>query len=230
MAGFVAQDPEEIKMNVEQARFNMIEQQIRPWDVLDQSVLALLAIVKREDFVPAAYRSIAFTDLEIPLPGGQVMLAPRLEARLLQELELHRHEKALEIGTGSGFMAALMAHKAQQVVTYEKRPELAAMARENLRHAAVMNVEVRQGDGANGDATRGPWDAIVLSGSVAEIPQALLQQLKVGGRLVAVIGDEPMMRALRVRRVSERDFTTEVLFDTVAPRLDGFAQPSSFKF
>lgn len=217
-------------MNVEQARFNMIEQQIRPWDVLDQSVLSLLAIVKREDFVPAAHRSIAFTDLEIPLAGGQVMLAPRLEARLLQELGLHRHEKALEIGTGSGFMAALMAHKAQQVVTYEKRPELVAMARENLRHAAVMNVEVRQGDGANGDAGRGPWDAIVLSGSVPEVPKALLQQLKVGGRLVAVIGDEPMMRALRVRRVSERDFTTEVLFDTVAPRLEGFAQPSSFKF
>jgi protein-L-isoaspartate(D-aspartate) O-methyltransferase len=230
MAGFVAHDPEEFKMNVEQARFNMIEQQIRPWDVLDQSVLSLLAIVKREDFVPAAHRSIAFTDLEIPLSGGQVMLAPRLEARLLQELELHRHEKALEIGTGSGFMAALMAHKAQQVVTYEKRPELVAMARENLRHAAVMNVEVRQGDGANGDAGRGPWDAIVLSGSVPEVPKALLQQLKVGGRLVAVVGDEPMMRALRVRRVSERDFTTEVLFDTVAPRLEGFAQPSSFKF
>ena len=217
-------------MNVEQARFNMIEQQIRPWDVLDQSVLSLLAIVKREDFVPAAHRSIAFTDLEIPLSGGQVMLAPRLEARLLQELGLLRHEKVLEVGTGSGFMAALMAHKAQQVVTYEKRPELVAMARENLRHAAVMNVEVRQGDGANGDAGRGPWDAIVLSGSVPEVPKALLQQLKVGGRLVAVIGDEPMMRALRVRRVSERDFTTEVLFDTVAPRLEGFAQPSSFKF
>lgn len=216
-------------MNVEQARFNMIEQQIRPWDVLDQSVLSLLAVVKREDFVPAAHRTIAFMDLEIPLPGGQVMLAPRLEARLLQELELHRHEKALEIGTGSGFMAALMAHKAQQVVTYEKRPELAAMARENLRNAAVMNVEVRQGDGANGDAARGPWDVIVLSGSVPEIPKALLQQLKVGGRLVAVVGDEPMMRALRVRRASERQFTTEVLFDTVAPRLDGFAQPSTFK-
>jgi len=229
MAGFVAHDPEEIKMNVEQARFNMIEQQIRPWDVLDQSVLSLLAVVKREDFVPAAHRTIAFMDLEIPLPGGQVMLAPRLEARLLQELELHRHEKALEIGTGSGFMAALMAHKAQQVVTYEKRPELAAMARENLRNAAVMNVEVRQGDGANGDAARGPWDVIVLSGSVPEIPKALLQQLKVGGRLVAVVGDEPMMRALRVRRASERQFTTEVLFDTVAPRLDGFAQPSTFK-
>jgi len=115
-------------MNVEQARFNMIEQQIRPWDVLDQSVLSLLAIVKREDFVPAAHRSIAFTDLEIPLPGGQVMLAPRLEARLLQELELHRHEKALEIGTGSGFMAALLGHRAQSVISLEIKPALAKLA------------------------------------------------------------------------------------------------------
>ena len=217
-------------MNVEQARFNMIEQQIRPWDVLDQSVLSLLAVVKREDFVPTKYRAAALMDLEVPLPGGQVMLAPRVEARLLQELGLQRHEKVLEIGTGSGFMAALMAHKAQQVVSYEKRAELAPMARENLRHAAIMNVEVRQGDGANGDAGRGPWDAILLSGSVAEVPQALLQQLKVGGRLVAVVGDEPVMRALRVRRVSERDFRTEVLFDTVAPRLEGFAKPTGFHF
>lgn len=217
-------------MNVEQARFNMIEQQIRPWDVLDQSVLSLLAVVKREDFVPTKYRAAALMDLEVPLPGGQVMLAPRVEARLLQELGLQRHEKVLEIGTGSGFMAALMAHKAQQVVSYEKRAELASMARENLRHAAIMNVEVRQGDGANGDAGRGPWDAILLSGSVAEMPQALLQQLKVGGRLVAVVGDEPVMRALRVRRVSERDFRTEVLFDTVAPRLEGFAKPTGFHF
>ncbi len=217
-------------MNVEQARFNMIEQQIRPWDVLDQSVLSLLAVVKREDFVPTKYRAAALMDLEVPLPGGQVMLAPRVEARLLQELGLQRHEKVLEIGTGSGFMAALMAHKAQQVVSYEKRAELASMARENLRHAAIMNVEVRQGDGANGDAGRGPWDAILLSGSVAEVPQALLQQLKVGGRLVAVVGDEPVMRALRVRRVSERDFRTEVLFDTVAPRLEGFAKPTGFHF
>ncbi|MFM2053509.1 MAG: hypothetical protein RL456_1546 [Pseudomonadota bacterium] len=217
-------------MNVEQARFNMIEQQIRPWDVLDQSVLSLLAVVKREDFVPPAHRAVAFMDLEVPLAGGQVMLAPRVEARLLQELGLQRHEKALEIGTGSGFMAALMAHKAQQVVSYEKRAELASMARENLRHAAIMNVEVRQGDGSAGDAGRGPWDAILLSGSVAEVPQALLQQLKVGGRLVAIVGTEPMMRALRVRRLSERDFRTEVLFDTVAPRLEGYAPPATFRF
>ena len=217
-------------MNVEQARFNMIEQQIRPWDVLDQSVLSLLAVVKREDFVPPAHRAVAFMDLEVPLAGGQVMLAPRVEARLLQELGLQRHEKALEIGTGSGFMAARMAHQPQQVVSYEKRAEMASMARENLRHAAIMNVEVRQGDGSAGDAGRGPWDAILLSGSVAEVPQALLQQLKVGGRLVAIVGTEPMMRALRVRRLSERDFRTEVLFDTVAPRLEGYAPPATFRF
>jgi protein-L-isoaspartate(D-aspartate) O-methyltransferase len=228
MTGFVAQLSPRNQMNIEQARFNMIEQQIRPWDVLDQSVLSLLAVVKREDFVPAQHRAVALMDLEVPLPGGQVMLAPRVEARLLQKLGLQRHEKVLEIGTGSGFMAALMAHKAQQVVSYEKRAELASLARENLRHAAIMNVEVRQGDGSNGDAGRGPWDAILLSGSVAEVPQALLQQLKVGGRLIAIVGDEPVMRALRVRRVSERDFRTEVLFDTVALRLEGFATPTRF--
>lgn len=217
-------------MNVEQARFNMIEQQIRPWNVLDPAVLSLLAAVKREDFVPTAHRSLAFMDIEIPLADGQVMLAPRVEARLLQELALHRHEKVLEIGTGSGFMAALLAHKSQQVLSYEIRPALAAMARENLRHAMVMNAEVRQGDGAAGDAGRGPWDAIVLSGSVAQVPQALLDQLKVGGRLVAIVGSEPMMHARRITRTSERDFRTEELFDVVAPRLDGFGEPTAFSF
>ncbi|MBK6714807.1 MAG: protein-L-isoaspartate O-methyltransferase [Burkholderiales bacterium] len=217
-------------MNVEQARFNMIEQQIRPWNVLDPAVLSLLSVVKREDFLPAAQRSLAFMDVEIPLPGGQVMLAPRLEARLLQDLALHRHEKVLEIGTGSGFMAALLAHRAQQVVSWEIRPELVAMAKENLRQSMVMNVEVRQGDAAAGDASRGPWDAILLSGSVHEVPQALLGQLKVGGRLVAIVGDEPMMRALRVVRLSEQEFRTDVLFDTVAPRLEGFAPASRFHF
>jgi protein-L-isoaspartate(D-aspartate) O-methyltransferase len=217
-------------MNVEQARFNMIEQQIRPWNVLDGSVLELLAVVKREDFVPAAHRSVAFMDLEVPLPAGQVMLAPKVEARLLQELAPHRHEKVLEVGTGSGFMAALLAHKAQQVLTLETRPELVAMARENLRHAGVMNVEVRQADGSTGDASRAPWDAILLSGSVSEVPKALLQQLKVGGRLVAIVGAEPMMRAVRIVRASDTDFRTEVLFDTVAARLDGFGEPSRFVF
>ena len=217
-------------MNVEQARFNMIEQQIRPWNVLDRSVLSLLAAVKREDFVPASARALAFMDVELPLPGGQVMLAPRVEARLLQELAPHRHEKVLEIGSGSGFMAALLAHKSQQVVSYEIRPELAAMARENLRHAMVMNAEIRLGDGCAGDASRGPWDAILLSGSVAEVPQTLLAQLKVGGRLVAVVGEEPMMQAQRIVRTSEQEWRTEVLFDTVTPRLEGFAHAKHFRF
>ncbi|MEO8296572.1 MAG: protein-L-isoaspartate O-methyltransferase [Burkholderiales bacterium] len=217
-------------MNLEQARFNMIEQQIRPWDVLDPAVLSLLAIVKREDFVPAAHRALAFMDLEVPLPGGQCMLAPRVEARLLQELAPQRHERVLEIGSGSGHMAALLAHKAQQVLSFEIRPELAAMARDNLRHAAILNVEVRSGDGARGDAGRAPWDAIMLSGSVAQVPQQLLDQLKVGGRLVAIVGNEPVMTAVQITRTTERDWRTTVLFDTVAQRLEGFAEPSAFTF
>jgi protein-L-isoaspartate(D-aspartate) O-methyltransferase len=217
-------------MNIEQARFNMIEQQIRPWQVLDQAVLSLLAIVKREDFVPAAHRALAFMDLEVPLPGGQCMLAPKVEARLLQELAPQRHERVLEVGTGSGYMSALLAHKAQQVLSFEIRPELAALARDNLRHAGVLNVEVRSADGARGDAARAPWDAILLSGSVAQVPQALLDQLKVGGRLAAIVGNEPVMRALLITRTGERDWRRVELFDTVAQRLDGFAEPSPFQF
>ena len=217
-------------MNIEQARFNMIEQQIRPWDVLDQSVLSLLAVVKREDFVPAAYRSMAFMDLEVPLPAGQCMLAPKVEARLLQELAPARHERVLEIGAGSGYMAALLAHKSQRVVTYEIRPELATMARDNLRRAAVVNVDVRTGDGSLGDPGGAPYDAILLSGSVAQVPQALLDQLKVGGRLAAIVGSEPVMRATIFTRRAEREFQAVEIFDTVAQRLEGFQEPTRFKF
>src|SRR6188474_1896267 len=190
-------------MNVEQARFNMIEQQIRPWDVLDPSVLTLLGVIKREDFVPAAYRAMAFMDTEVPLPGGQQMLAPRVEARLLQELNVRRHERVLEIGAGSGYMAALLSHKARQVVTLEIVPELARLAAENLRRAAVANVNVVEGDGSKRLPTAGPFDVILLSGSVATVPQALLNELKVGGRLAAIVGQEPVMRATLVTRVGE---------------------------
>jgi protein-L-isoaspartate(D-aspartate) O-methyltransferase len=217
-------------MNPEQARFNMIEQQIRPWNVLDTSVLDLLAVVKREDFVPTQYRALAFADFEVPLPGGQHMLAPRVEARLLQEAAPMRHEKVLEIGAGSGYMAALLAHRAQQVLSLEIRPELAAQARDNLRYANIVNAEVRQGDGVRGEPTRAPWDLIVLSGSVAKVPQNLLNQLKVGGRLIAIVGEEPVMRAVRISRSAENSFETTELFDTVAARLDGFAETSQFKF
>jgi protein-L-isoaspartate(D-aspartate) O-methyltransferase len=221
-------------MTTEQARFNMIEQQIRPWDVLDAGVLSLLAMVRREDFVPAAYRGLAFMDTEVPLVAegatGQVMLAPRVEARLLQEAHVQRHEKVLEIGTGSGFMAALLAHKAQQVTTLERVPALARQARANLRQANIANVTVREADGAAGDAASGPYDVIMLSGSVPSVPQVLLDQLKVGGRLIAIVGQEPVMRAQRITRQSATALQTETLFDTVAPRLAGFDEPSRFHF
>jgi len=217
-------------MNLEQARFNMIEQQIRPWEVLDAHVLHLLSVVKREDFVPAAHKALAFVDMEIPLPGGQVMLAPRVEARLLQDLGVQKHEKVLEIGAGSGYMAALLAHRAQRVISLEINAELARLARSNLQAAGVHNAEVRHLDGSKGVPVEGPFDVILLSGSLAEIPQSLLTHLKVGGRLGAIIGDEPMMRATFVTRVGEGQFRTIQPWDTVAPRLQNFPEPSRFTF
>ena len=227
-------------MNYEQARFNMIEQQIRPWEVLDSEVLSLLAVVRREDFVPPALKSLAFVDMEIPLSSkpGQSMLSPKVEARLLQDLAVQKHEKVLEIGAGSGYMAALLAHRAQQVISLEIDPDLAQMARANLQTAGVYNAEVRTGDGAarlgqvdSGAAPwSGPFDVIVLSGTVAEGPAALLALLKPGGRLSAIVGFEPMMRATLVTRVGEAAWRTTQAWDTVAPRLLNFAEPSKFNF
>ena len=217
-------------MNIEQARFNMIEQQIRPWDVLDQGVLGLLAVVRREDFVPPAHRALAFMDIEVPLPEGENMLAPRVEARLLQELQVQRHERVLEIGAGSGFMAALLAHRAQHVTTLEIEPDLAKLATDNLRRSGAVNATVVLADGAQGLAAEGPFDAILLSGSVAEVPTALLSQLKVGGRLAAIVGMEPVMRAVLLTRDGEQGISRRVLFDTVAPRLRGFDEPTRFRF
>ena len=217
-------------MNLEKARFNMIEQQVRPWNVLDTSVLELLTVVKREDFVPLAHKSLAFSDLEIPLPGGQCMLAPRLEARLLQDLAVQPTETVLEIGAGSGYMAALLAHRAHRVVSLEIVPELVKMARDNLRNAGVQNAEVRLADGADPVAAEGTYDAILLSGSVAEVPHSLLSLLKVGGRLAAIVGEEPVMRATFVTRTSDTAFRTVQTWDTCAPRLQHFPEPSGFQF
>ncbi len=217
-------------MNIEQARFNMIEQQIRPWEVLDASVLSLLSLVRREDFVPAEHRALAFMDLEVPLPEGQCMLSPKVEARLLQELGVQKHERVLEIGAGSGYMAALLAHKAQHVITLDKRAALTRLAADNLQRAGVFNAEVRHADGATGLPGEAPFDAIVLSGSVAELPRALLEQLKIGGRLVAIVGDEPVMPAVLVTRRGADGFERVELFDTLAPRLEGFPAPSRFSF
>jgi protein-L-isoaspartate(D-aspartate) O-methyltransferase len=217
-------------MNVELARFNMIEQQIRPWDVHDTEILELLAVVKREDFVPAEHRPLAFVDTEVPLPNGQCMLQPKIEARLLEELEVQRHERVLEVGAGSGYMAALLANRARHVTTLEIDPELAQLAADNLRRAGVMNVDVLNVDAAAGVPVDGPFDVIVLSGSVAEVPPNLLAQLKVGGRLVAIVGQKPVMRCVLMTRDADGSFRTVVLFDTVAQRLKNFGEPSRFRF
>jgi protein-L-isoaspartate(D-aspartate) O-methyltransferase len=224
-------------MNIETARFNMIEQQIRPWEVLDQNVLSLLASVRREDFVPPAMRALAFFDTQVPLlegqPDGPCMLEPKVEARLLQELQLLKHESVLEIGAGSGFMAALLAHRAMRVLTLECHPALARMAAENLRRSGVVNATVREvsaAEGAGGAPADGPFDAIVLSGSVASVPQALLSQLKPGGRLVAVVGQEPVMTARLYTRSGDAGASHVELFDTVAPRLLGFEERPRFQF
>jgi protein-L-isoaspartate(D-aspartate) O-methyltransferase len=219
-------------MDLNQARFNMIEQQIRPWEVLDPNVLALLSTVRREDFAPLAHKALAFVDMEIPLGKGpnQVMLAPRVQARLLQVLGVRATDKVLDIGTGSGFMAALLGHQAASVLSLETDPALAAQAQANLQKAGVTNVTVRQADGSQGAAADGPFDAILLSGSVAEVPAVLLQQLSIGGRLVAIVGDEPMMRTTLITRSGENSWSTTEPWDCNAPRLSGFAEPSRFKF
>jgi protein-L-isoaspartate(D-aspartate) O-methyltransferase len=217
-------------MNIEQARFNMIEQQIRPWEVLDPQVLDLLFVVKREDFVPAAYRNLAFADMEIPIGSGQVMLAPRVEARLMQELGIRNTDKVLEIGTGSGYMAALLAARADHVITVESRPEIAEFARQNLERAGVANVTIEIGDGANGWAQRGPYDAIVVSAALPSLPDTLLKQLRLGGRLAAIVGEAPVMEAQLVTCSAEGVYNTINLFETVVPALDSGNALPGFSF
>ena len=213
----------------------MIEQQIRPWEVLEPSVLDLLYVVKREEFVPAHLRTLAFTDFELPLNldgevTGETMLAPKVEAKLLQELRIHPHEQVLEIGTGSGYMAALAAHKAETVWTVEIDPRLAAFGAANLARAGVHNTHVETGDGARGWAAHAPYDVIIVSGSLPLLPKSLLEQLKVGGRLAAVVGCGPAMSAQIVTRVTEGNFETLPLFETVTKPLRNALQPSSFRF
>ncbi|WP_303785900.1 protein-L-isoaspartate O-methyltransferase [Azovibrio restrictus] len=217
-------------MNIEQARFNMVEQQIRPWEVLDQSVLDLLFTVKREEFVPAACKALAFADLELPLGQGQVMLAPRIEARLLQELGVKPTDKVLEIGTGSGYMAALLAARAEHVVSLEINAELADVARGNLARAGITNVTVETVDGSAGFPARGPYDVIMISGGIPAVPEAILRQLRQGGRLAAIVGTAPVMRAQLITCTGEGVFSTVNLFETVAPALENFAAPTTFSF
>ncbi|HEY0060720.1 MAG TPA: protein-L-isoaspartate O-methyltransferase [Telluria sp.] len=217
-------------MNIEQARFNMIEQQIRPWNVLDQDVLDLLLVVKREDFVPAEHKALAFVDTEIPLPGGEAMFTPKLEARLMQEVLVKKHENVLEIGSGSGYMAALLAHKARHVTTVEIKPELKAMAEANLARAGFTNVTVALGDGAQGWSQGAPFDVIVISGALESVPEAFLKQVKVGGRVAAIVGQAPVMSAEIITRVSETAYDTVKVFETNVKPLANAVTASRFTF
>lgn len=217
-------------MDIEQARFNMIEQQIRTWDVLNQDVLDLLFKIKREEYVPPAYRMLAFSDLELPLGHGEVMLAPKLEARMLQELELKKTDKVLEIGTGSGYMTALLASSARLVHTVERIPEFKMQAEKKLAEHGITNVVAEVGDAARGWPRQGPYDAIVLTGSVPILAEAFLESLTVGGRLLAIIGEAPAMRARLYTRYSESGMRHDDLFETVIPMLYNAPQVEKFIF
>jgi protein-L-isoaspartate(D-aspartate) O-methyltransferase len=217
-------------MNTQQARFNMVEQQIRPWQVLDPQVLTVLSNVQRELFVPQAYQAMAYTDTDIPLGHDEFMAPPRVAARLMHDLHLTGTEKVLEIGTGSGYLSALLAGRAQRVVSLEINPELASNARNNLQRAGISHVDVRVADGSAGTIGDAPFDAIVLGGSVAEVPQVLLQQLTMGGRLIAIVGVDHSMVATLYTRTGDAEWSSKALWDHTAPRLQGFTEPTRFKF
>ena len=217
-------------MNIEQARFNMIEQQIRPWNVLDQDVRDALHVVKREQFVPTACASLAFADTEIPLGNGATMLNPKIEARILQDLQIKKHENVLEIGAGSGYMAALLANKARHVTTVEINPALKEMAQQNLAKANVTNVTVELGNGSEGWTTGAPFDVIVISGALEVLPEVFKKQLKVGGRIAAIVGVAPVMQCVIITRVAEAAWDTVQVFETNIKALASAPQPSHFEF
>lgn len=216
--------------DLEQARFNMIEQQIRPWEVLDEQVLDLMAEVPREDFVPESCRNLAYTDTAIPLGNGQVMMPPKLAARILQALDIQPTETVLEIGTGSGYFTALLARLARHVFSVDINPDMTRQAQEKLAAHGVHNVTLETGDGAQGWERHAPYDVIVLTGSVPVLPDCVREQLKLGGRLLAIVGDSPVMEVRLITRRGEADWTEESLFETDLPPLINAPQPDRFRF
>jgi len=217
-------------MNFERARFNMVEQQVRPWEVLDMDVLDVLMAVHREEFVSPAHRAIALSEAVIPLPCGQQMLTPVVEGKVLQAVQVGKGNQVLEIGAGSGYFAALLAARACFVRSVEIEPELAKFAADNLDRAGVHNVIVEEGDGTQGWAKNAPYDVIVVSGGLPLLPQAFLDQLKVGGRLFAFVGEAPVMKARLVTKVGEGQFQTTDIFETLVPTLRNAPRHESFTF
>lgn len=217
-------------MNIEQTRFNMVAQQIRTWYVLDDNILDLLYKLKREEFVLAENREMAFVDMEIPLGHGQVMLTPKMEARIVQELHIKKTDKILEVGSGSGYMTALLADRGAHVYSVEIIPELKAMAENNLKAHNITNVTVEQGDAARGWAKHEPYDVIVLTASTPVLPDAFQKNLNPGGRLFAITGEDPVMEALLITCVAPGEFTTTTLFETSTAPLINAQQPVRFTF
>ena len=215
---------------IAQARYNMIEQQIRTWEVLDPVILDLLMRVHREDFVPAAHRALAFADMELPLGHGEVMLSPKTEARMLQSLMIKNTDSVLEIGTGSGFMTALLASLARQVVSVDIVPEFTRSAAARLSKAGIRNATLETGDAARGWDKHGPYDVIVLTGSVPVLPESFQHSLNPGGRLIAVVGEAPVMQAQLVTRTAGTACSAVTLFETCIPSLKNTLQPQRFKF
>ena len=218
------------QIDVERARFNMIEQQIRTWEVLDQRVLDLLFRVRREDFVPQQYRSLAFADMEIPIGHGERMLQPKLEARMLQELAPAPHERVLEVGTGSGYMTALLASFSAHVYSVDIREDFTRAAGEKLARHGFGNVTLDTGDAARGWEKHGPYDVIVLTGSVPVLPPGFKASLKTGGRLLAVVGEAPVMEAQLITAVDAGAYSSVTLFETCIATLKNAPQPERFVF
>jgi protein-L-isoaspartate(D-aspartate) O-methyltransferase len=216
-------------IDLEQARFNMIEQQIRPWEVLDQRVLDIIAKTPRENFVPFSYRNLAFADVEIPLGRGQVMMSPKLEGRLLQVLALQPSDSVLEVGTGSGYLTACLAQLSDRVLSVDIFPEFVESARRKCKNHGINNVVLRSGDAAQGWGN-GCYDAIAITGSVPVLPEHWRQQLNVGGRLFIIVGEPPIMEALLITRVGAQEWTQESLFDTELPPLLNAKKPQIFAF
>ncbi len=219
-----------LAMNLEQARTNMVEQQIRTWEVLDQTVLDLLYLVPREEFVLPQYRSLAFTDMELPIGEGETMWQPKLEARVLQDLNVLKTDLVLEVGTGTGYLAALLSHRAAHVHSVEIRPALLELGRKNLSRHGADNVTLELGDAARGWPKSAPYNVIVLTDSTPILPRAFLDQLAVGGRLFAVVGEAPAMTAQLVTCTAPGAFATVELFETVIKPLANAERPSRFKF
>jgi protein-L-isoaspartate(D-aspartate) O-methyltransferase len=224
-----------MRMNIEQARFNMVEQQIRPWDVLDQGVLDLLHKIHREDFVPPEHAALAFVDMEIPLGAGKTsvdaaMWSPKLEARVLQELNIGPGDRVLEVGTGSGYLAALMAQFAREVVSVEIVPEFSAAAAAKLRAHGIANVHLRVGDAAHGWADAEGFDVIVLTGSTPLLADGFRHSLHVGGRLFAITGVAPVMQAQLVTSTAPGKYRSVTLFETCVTALVNAPHPAAFVF